>query len=1012
MAYWVCFSQATIQESHISLDTYPYDDPNPTPIVVDNPKIVPYHKFNGYSHTSQKKDWKLITLENDHIKVWVLPEIGGKVWGAIEKTTGEEFIYRNEVVKFRNIAMRGPWTSGGIEFNFGIIGHHPSTAAPVDYVTKDNGDGSVSCIVGSVDLPSNTIWRVEIKLEADKAYFETLASWYNASDLPQSYYNWMTAAAFATDDHEFIIPGNQYLEHGGNPNPWPMDTEGRDLSFYRNNNFGPSKSYHIVGDKRNFFGGYYHDKNFGYGHWGDHVEIPGQKLWLWDLSRSGGIWEDLLTDSDGQYIEFQAGRLLNQYFPEDTNPIGQMGFDPMVFDQWRELWFPFKKIGGMVEVSEHAVLNHEKKEVAQYIGVNALQPIRDTLRIRSNGAILLEQALDLGTMEVYETTLALPQDQPLEVILGDQKLYYRSDSNASLLKRDFQPSKSTLSVSQTLLKEAKDALHYREYKTAYSTLDSLLKVDALHMEGLGLMADLQYRMGRYQKSLESAQKILQIATYDAQANYWAGQAYRALGDTNNALETLGWAARDIKYRAAAYTQMAELCVSQGLYAQAQQYATKALRFGADNLRAHYVELVTSRLLQQNERNEKCYQEILKIDPLDHFVSVEKGLMAHGQPNIPVIHNEYPNETLLDIALRYKKYGLPQTAADVLKSIAQPDAKILLWQAYIADNGNAITKSLAQPINFVFPYRRETLKALLWASGHTDHWKLKYYTAHNLWALGQKEPALKMLKECGQSPDSYIFYLFRANALAQTEPGQSEMDFEKALALNPKKADVREGYIKFLLDQKNPSKAYVLAKKSVAKFRGNYSLELLKAKSELALHKYRDCIKTLEKTNILPFEGASESRRIYELAHLGEALQYIRTAKWNDALAVLKNAKKWPENIGVGRPFDPEERITDYLLGWTYQKMGNHTKAQFHFKKVRDYTLTQKDNTGIQVVTGYWAMQQLGETIDWSAQQWDRYDAKVRQSLQQWARNRKMVPMTPLSDHPYFNVLQQIVTLTP
>ena len=163
----------TIKEETLSLDTYDFGKPNPVPILAENPKIFPYFKFEEYQHNSKKKDWKVVTLENDYIKVMVLPEIGGKVWGAIDKGTGKEFLYKNEVVKFRNIAMRGPWTSGGIEFNFGIIGHHPSTATPVDYLTRTNPDGSVSCIVGSTDLPSNTKWRVEIRLEKDKAYFET-----------------------------------------------------------------------------------------------------------------------------------------------------------------------------------------------------------------------------------------------------------------------------------------------------------------------------------------------------------------------------------------------------------------------------------------------------------------------------------------------------------------------------------------------------------------------------------------------------------------------------------------------------------------------------------------------------------------------------------------------------------------------------------------------------------------------------------------------------------------------
>ena len=150
----------------------------------------------------------------------MLPEDGGKVWGAIDKSNGEEFIYRNEVMKFRNISLRGPWTSGGIEFNFGVIGHTPATATPVDYVTKRNNDGSVSTFVGGMDLPSRTQWRVEIKVEKGRSNFETKAMWYNPTPMVQPYYNWMTAAAFAQDDLELVFPGNKYLKHSGEVKAW------------------------------------------------------------------------------------------------------------------------------------------------------------------------------------------------------------------------------------------------------------------------------------------------------------------------------------------------------------------------------------------------------------------------------------------------------------------------------------------------------------------------------------------------------------------------------------------------------------------------------------------------------------------------------------------------------------------------------------------------------------------------------------------------------------------------
>src|SRR5262249_39797050 len=115
--------RATVTETSREFLTYPFSDPNPVPILTERgKKIYPYHAFDGYGPTAQKQAWKVVKLENDYIEVYILPEVGGKIWGAVEKSTGKEFIYKNEVMKFRNIALRGPWTSGGIEFNFGFIG--------------------------------------------------------------------------------------------------------------------------------------------------------------------------------------------------------------------------------------------------------------------------------------------------------------------------------------------------------------------------------------------------------------------------------------------------------------------------------------------------------------------------------------------------------------------------------------------------------------------------------------------------------------------------------------------------------------------------------------------------------------------------------------------------------------------------------------------------------------------------------------------------------------------------
>ena len=105
-------------------------------------------------------------------------------------------------------------------------------------------------------------------------------------------------------------------------------------------------------------------KDYGFGHWSHHDKMPGQKLWLWALSDEGKIWENHLTDNDGQYIEFQAGRQLVQFSPNDKfNPIKKASFNPLDTDIWSEVWFPVGNIGGIKEASKYGVMNVEQKMI-------------------------------------------------------------------------------------------------------------------------------------------------------------------------------------------------------------------------------------------------------------------------------------------------------------------------------------------------------------------------------------------------------------------------------------------------------------------------------------------------------------------------------------------------------------------------------------------------------------------------------------------------------------------------
>src|SRR6476659_9907094 len=396
-SFCISFSQqkATIKEYNKTFTTYPFSDPDPVPEVG---KIYPYYRFDGYTDKRVQKEWKVVELENDYIKVMILPEIGGKIWTAIEKSTGKFFIYYNHTVKFRDVAMRGPWTSGGLEANFGIIGHTPNCATPVDYLTRTNDDGSVSCFIGVLDLLTRTNWRIEINLPKEKAYFTTQSFWYNSTSVEQPYYHWMNTGIKAKGNLEFIYPGNNYIEDEGEYAGWPVNkTNGKKISFYEQNNFGGYKSYHVFGKYTDFFGGYWHDDDFGMARYSPHDDKAGKKIWIWGLSGQGMIWENLLTDTDGQYVEVQSGRLFNQSAPGSSfTPFKHRSFAPYATDTWKEYWFPVLQTKGFVEANEYGALNTKYENGWLKIFFTPVQSISDTFKIKDHEKIIYNKQVQLA----------------------------------------------------------------------------------------------------------------------------------------------------------------------------------------------------------------------------------------------------------------------------------------------------------------------------------------------------------------------------------------------------------------------------------------------------------------------------------------------------------------------------------------------------------------------------------------------------------------------------------------
>ncbi len=979
---WLCLAagvsgqQASVQEEGQVMKTYPFSDPDPSPIMSRSSmwgrgqRLYPYFFFDKLSYQGVDQTWKVVRMENPYLQVFVLPAEGGKLMGALEKSTQKAFFYHNNVRKFRHIALRGPWTSGGLELNFGIIGHTPATATPVDYLFRKNPDGSVSCFVGTMDLPSRTQWRVEFVLPPDKAYFETRALWYNPQSLHQSYYVWMNAANQLSQDLEFIFPGNMYIGHnyGVPERPWPMTADGRNLAFYREHNDTDDGSFFIHGALNDFSGGYWHASQFGYGHWALHEDVPGQKLFRWNLSRSGAIWESLLTDADGPYFEPQTGRLLNQSDHEF--------FAPYSSDQWREVWFPYKQIGPMVKATPHGALNVRSQGDSLLVAFCALQKIDETLVVRAGDREVLRERLVLKPMEVYRKQLPVAvRKGELRVDVGD-KLSYTDDPNVDLLKRPLNFRDYDESTLEGLYQSAEREDKARNYDVALTKYLECLKREPLHVRALTRLAELYCRRAEYSAALQYARKALDFVMYDPDANYIYGVVARRLGDFADAKETLGWAARSMKYRSAAYGQLGEIYLMERNHERALEFLRRALDYDAHNLKTQQVLSTAYRLSKQPDKARVALSKILQTDPLNHLARFEQYLLDPGPRSLnefkAMIRNELPHETYLEVAMDYVNLGLDGDALRLLEN-APEQAEIRYWQAYLLrekspeQSRKALAGAAALSPYLVFPFREESIPVFQWAaSAAPSDWKAKYYLGLIHWGLRRPEDALRLLNECGDQPDYAPFYISRANLVKPANPGKALADFERAHAVGKKDWRTWQQLATAYGDQGMTDRALDLAVQASKQFPNEDLIKILLARTSLNNGRYPQCYSVLENATILPFEGQRDVHELFVQCQMCMALQAMKAGRYQDAIKSLDGSKQYPERLGTGMPGNPDYRAQDYLLAFTYERMGQPAQAEVARQRIATYSARRPA--------------QAAETLNSAVEQWFRTTFEAESEL--------------------------------
>lgn len=916
--------------------TYPFSDPDPIP--KPDTKIYPYYRFDGFTDKPIKKEWKVIELENDYIKLTILPEIGGKIWSAIEKSTGKDFIYNNHVVKFRDIAMRGPWTSGGVEGNYSIIGHTPNCATPVDYTIIKKEDGSISCVIGVLDLITRTSWKLDINLSGDKAYFTTSSFWFNSTELEQPYYTWMNTGIKAAGNLQFIFPGKNYLGHEGEYNFWPINKEnGKDLSFYKNNDFGGYKSYHVFGKYTDSFGGYWHDDEFGMGRYSNRDDKAGKKIWIWGLSQQGMIWEKLLTDTDGQYVEVQSGRLFNQSIENSIyTPFKHRSFSPYQSDSWTEYWFPVKQTKGFVKANNYGAVNVKNENGWLKIYFSPLQRLNEKLEVFDNEKKVYSRNISVSPMVLFKDSIRISVDEnKLKLVIGENKLVWNSAPDDGNLSRPLEiPKDFDHNSVYGLYLQGKNYISFKDYIKAAEKLTACLQKDPNFAPALSDMASLQIRKFQYAEAVVTACKALSINTYDPAANYYYALANLHLGNITDAKDGFDIAASSVEYRIAAYTELSKIYFCQNEQAKAIEYAEKSLLNNQYNLEGLQLLAVVYRLQNNIGKAAEMLNKINFIDPLNHFVGFEKylsdGSESSKQHFVSLIQNEMPVQTYLELGIWYQKLNRKDDALKVL-SLAVLNAEILYWKAFLENK--PVDLSNIQP-GISFPFRAETAQILEKLIQTNEQWLLKYHLALIEWNRNNIAKAKVLFQQCGTQPNDPAFYAARA-ALMKDNPQLAELDLQQAIELDKQGWRYHKLLAEHFILQKQYDKALAVVEPFYKQHSDNYIIGIVYAKTMLFNKKYAAADTFLTKLKFLPFEGATIGRQLYHEAKLMQAVMEMKNKQYKKALKFIAEAKLWPQNLGVGKPYqeDIDERLEDWLNYQCYTSLGDDKTAMQSLQKI-------------------------------------------------------------------------------
>lgn len=597
------------------------------------------------------------------------------------------------------------------------------------------------------------------------------------------------------------------------------------------------------------------------------------------------------------------------------------------------------------------------------LAFSPLEKLSTDLKIYKDQQLVETLSLTANVMEPVTLTSLKGKDIPeghLKVVIGDNLLIYSDNPENFDLKRPMTlPEDFNWNSAFGLYTQGEQWLNQKVWDKAESYLKKSLEQDVNFSPALVRLSSLYYREGRYQEMIPLLERALGLNTYDGEANYLYGLANRMLGNATEAKAAFAIATFSASVRTAAYEQLGEMYACDRNWTKAEQYVKKSLTYNAMNLHARQLLTMIYRKTGRTELAKEQISQVLDQLPLYHSLRFEEAWLSgnHTPEQLASfasqIRNELPAETYLELAEWYGRTGCEEEAIALL-TCAGNHPIVLYQKAWLQSRQGAAREARetlelanAQSPDYIFPFRPETLKYLDWAESQSANWKINYYQGLIYWTNQQKDKALQEMNLCDNAGYAPL-YLSRA----QLKEGEARLaDLMKAEQADP---SWRAGMalLNYYTAESNWDKVVETGKKYIQKYPDNYYIGLKYANGLCETRQYGSCISLLSKMQVLPNEGSYAGRAVYRAANLYQAMDQFSKHRYDAALKSIKASEEWPENLGVGKPYDDQidKRLEDYLEAKVYEKKGETAKAQTLLDKVSSHPTSTRNFESAHLLT--------------------------------------------------------------